>query len=184
MLSDVSGAGNNWAHGHHFYGPQYRDSILELVRCEAEQCDSLQAFLLLHSLGGGTGSGLGSYLLGALEDTYPEISRVTVSLFPSHDDDVVTSPYNAMLALDQLVEHADVALPIENQALVDIVNLVDAQLQRSAASATAAASLNLLGPGAILVLSLRRDTCRCSAVMCACCCALHKRACILCLLTL
>lgn len=67
MLSDVSGAGNNWAHGHHFYGPQYGDHIMDLVRMEAEQCDSLQGFLLLHSLGGGTGSGLGSYLLGKLE---------------------------------------------------------------------------------------------------------------------
>ena len=67
MLTDVSGAGNNWAHGHHYYGPQYGDSIMELVRMEAEQCDSLQGALLLHSLGGGTGSGLGSYLLGKLE---------------------------------------------------------------------------------------------------------------------
>jgi tubulin epsilon len=67
MLTDVSGAGNNWAHGFHAYGPQYRDSIMELVRMEAEQCESLQGFLLMHSLGGGTGSGLGSYLLSVLE---------------------------------------------------------------------------------------------------------------------
>ena len=67
MLTDVSGAGNNWAHGFHFYGPRYREDIMEVVRCEAEACDSLQGFLLMHSLGGGTGSGLGSYLLGVLE---------------------------------------------------------------------------------------------------------------------
>ena len=67
MLTDVSGAGNNWAHGFHMYGPQYHDQIMELIRTEAEQCDSLQGFLLTHSLGGGTGSGLGSYLLGVLE---------------------------------------------------------------------------------------------------------------------
>lgn len=67
LLTDVSGAGNNWAHGHHHYGPQYGDSIMDLFRMEAEQCDSLQGALLLHSLGGGTGSGLGSYLLGKLE---------------------------------------------------------------------------------------------------------------------
>lgn len=33
---------------------------------QAEACDSLQGFLLLHSLSGGTGSGLGSYLLEQL----------------------------------------------------------------------------------------------------------------------
>ena len=77
MLTDVSGAGNNWAHGFHFYGPQYREDIMELVRTEAEQCDSLQGFLLMHSLGGGTGSGLGSYLLGVLE------VRATLTVAPT-----------------------------------------------------------------------------------------------------
>jgi hypothetical protein len=67
LLYDVSGAGNNWAHGHHGYGPQYRDALLGRIRSAAEAADSLQGFLLLHSLGGGTGSGLGTYLLGLLE---------------------------------------------------------------------------------------------------------------------
>jgi tubulin epsilon len=67
MLYDVSGAGNNWAHGHHAYGRQYGARILDLLRTEAEQCDSLQGILLMHSLGGGTGSGLGTFLLSCLE---------------------------------------------------------------------------------------------------------------------
>ena len=45
---------------------QYRDQILEKIRCTVEACDSLQSFLLLHSLGGGTGSGLGTYILELL----------------------------------------------------------------------------------------------------------------------
>ena len=39
------------------------------MRREAESCDSLQGFLLMHSIGGGTGSGLGTYLLSVLEVT-------------------------------------------------------------------------------------------------------------------
>ena len=66
LVYDVSGAGNNWAHGHHGYGPAYRDVLSEQLRRAAEACDSLQSFLLLHSLGGGTGSGLGTYILGML----------------------------------------------------------------------------------------------------------------------
>lgn len=31
-INDVSGAGNNWAHGHEVYGPQYEESIMETVR--------------------------------------------------------------------------------------------------------------------------------------------------------
>jgi tubulin epsilon len=67
LVYDVSGAGNNWAHGHHGYGPQYREQLMEKLRRTAEGCDSLQSFLLLHSLGGGTGSGLGTYILGLLQ---------------------------------------------------------------------------------------------------------------------
>lgn len=69
LLTDVSGSGNNWAHGHHLYGPQYAEQLLESIRRPAEECDSLQSFLLLHSLGGGTGSGLGCYILRLLEVT-------------------------------------------------------------------------------------------------------------------
>lgn len=42
-------------------------------------------------------------------------------MFPSSDDDVVTSPYNSMLAAAKLVEYADCVLPIENEALIRLV---------------------------------------------------------------
>ncbi|KAG2495742.1 hypothetical protein HYH03_006339 [Edaphochlamys debaryana] len=122
LVSDVSGAGNNWAHGHHCYGPQYHDAILDKIRLTTEDCDSLQSFMLLHSLGGGTGSGVGTYIVQMLADEFPGVFRFTGSVFPSEEDDVVTSPYNALLALHTLVEAADCVLPIENQALIEIVN--------------------------------------------------------------
>ena len=52
FLSDVSGSGNNWAHGHEVYGPQYEEELRELIRHPVEECDSLQSFFLMHSLGG------------------------------------------------------------------------------------------------------------------------------------
>ena len=103
LVTDVSGAGNNFAHGHFYYGPRYGEGVLEAVRAAAEACDSLQSFFLMHSLGGGTGSGLGTYLLGLLEDQFPETHRFVAAVFPSPDDDVVTSPYNSMLALHQVL---------------------------------------------------------------------------------
>lgn len=53
-----SGAGNNWAKGHYTEGAELVDSVLDIVRKEAEGCDCLQGFQLTHSLGGGTGSGM------------------------------------------------------------------------------------------------------------------------------
>ncbi|CAH1785919.1 unnamed protein product [Owenia fusiformis] len=124
LISDVSGSGNNWAVGHKMYGPQYREAILESVRRAAEACDCLQCFFILHSMGGGTGSGVGTYILDLLEEEYPEIYRFVTAIYPSADDDVITSPYNSVLAMHQLTENADCVLPIENQALIDIVNKV------------------------------------------------------------
>ena len=102
------------------YGPQYHDRIYEAVRQATELCDSLQSFFFIHSLGGGTGSGLGTYILKMLEDDFQDVYRFTTAVIPSRNDDVVTSPYNSMLSLNELARHADCVLPIENQALMDI----------------------------------------------------------------
>jgi tubulin beta len=37
-----SGAGNNWAKGHYTEGAELIDSVLDVVRKEAENCDCLQ----------------------------------------------------------------------------------------------------------------------------------------------
>jgi tubulin epsilon len=41
--------------------------------------------------------------------------RFVTSVYPSVDDDVITSPYNSVLAMRELTEHADCVLPVENQ---------------------------------------------------------------------
>jgi hypothetical protein len=43
---------------------------LDTADREAEYCDSLEGFTLCHSIAGGTGSGMGSYLLEMLADKY------------------------------------------------------------------------------------------------------------------
>lgn len=63
------------AHGYCEYGPKYGDAILERVRTALEACESPQSFFVLHSMGGGTGSGLGTYILGQLHDAFPELYR-------------------------------------------------------------------------------------------------------------
>jgi len=44
-----TGAGNNWAKGHYTEGAELIDSVLDVVRKEAESCDCLQGFQLTHS---------------------------------------------------------------------------------------------------------------------------------------
>nr|AAH55146.1 Tubulin, epsilon 1 [Danio rerio] len=124
LISDVSGSGNNWAVGHHTYGLAYREQIVDQVRKAAEHCDCLQCFFLIHSMGGGTGSGLGTFVLKLLEEEFPEVYRIVTSVYPTAEDDVITSPYNSVLAMKELTEHADCVLPVDNQSLVDIVGKI------------------------------------------------------------
>merc|ERR1719271_1902831 len=44
-----TGAGNNWAKGHYTEGAELIDSVLDVVRKEAESCDCLQGFQLVEN---------------------------------------------------------------------------------------------------------------------------------------
>ncbi len=44
--------------------------------------------------------------------------RFVTAVYPSLDDDVITSPYNSVLAMRQLTDNADCVLPVENQVKI------------------------------------------------------------------
>jgi len=116
-----TGAGNNWAKGHYTEGAELIDSVLDVVRKEAEGCDCLQGFQLCHSLGGGTGAGMGTLLISKVREEYPDRIMETFSIIPSPKvSDTVVEPYNAVLSFHQLVENADECFLLDNEALYDI----------------------------------------------------------------
>ncbi|KAL7078991.1 hypothetical protein ACQ4LE_001458 [Meloidogyne hapla] len=116
-----SGAGNNWAKGHYTEGAELVDNVLDVVRKEAEGCDCLQGFQLTHSLGGGTGSGMGTLLISKIREEYPDRIMSSFSVVPSPKvSDTVVEPYNATLSVHQLVENTDETYCIDNEALYDI----------------------------------------------------------------
>ncbi|XP_062297285.1 tubulin, beta 6 class V isoform X8 [Scomber scombrus] len=118
-----TGAGNNWAKGHYTEGAELVDSVLDIVRKECEHCDCLQGFQLTHSLGGGTGSGMGTLLISKIREEYPDRIMNTFSVMPSPKvSDTVVEPYNATLSVHQLVENTDETYCIDNEALYDIGN--------------------------------------------------------------
>lgn len=116
-----SSAGNVWAKGHYTEGAELVDSVLDIVRREAEGCDSLQGFQITHSLGGGTGSGMGTLLISKIREEFPDRMMATFSVVPSPKvSDTVVEPYNATLSVHQLVENSDETFCIDNEALYDI----------------------------------------------------------------
>ncbi|CAK5079524.1 unnamed protein product [Meloidogyne enterolobii] len=114
-------AGNNWAKGHYTEGAELIENFMEVVRKEAEGCDCLQGFQMIHSLGGGTGSGLGTLLLSKLKDVFHNRIMSSFSVLPSPKvSDVVVESYNAMLSFNQLIENTHSTYCIDNEALFDI----------------------------------------------------------------
>merc|ERR1711994_822687 len=120
-----SGAGNNWAKGHYTEGAELVDQVMDLIRKESEKADSTQGYQLFHSLGGGTGSGMGTLLLLKIRDAYPDKITCTYSVFPSPKvSDTVVEPYNAVLSSHQLLENSDETFIVDNEALYNIMHNV------------------------------------------------------------
>merc|ERR1719162_2031301 len=121
MCFGASGAGNNWAKGHYTEGAELIDEAVDIIRRETEACDCPQGFQLTQSIGGGTGSGMGTLLLLKIRDNYPDRITATFSVYPSPKvSDVVVEPYNATLSIHQLLENSDETFVIDNEALFSI----------------------------------------------------------------
>ncbi|KAK6152881.1 hypothetical protein DH2020_012520 [Rehmannia glutinosa] len=81
----------------------------------------LQGFLVFHAIGGGIGSGLGSLLLERLSVDYGEKSKLGFTIYPSPQVSIaVVEPYNSVLSTHSLLEHTDVAVLLDNEAIYDI----------------------------------------------------------------
>ena len=102
------GAGNNWAMGYSM-AEHVQEELMEMIDREADGSESLEGFLVCHSIAGGTGSGMGSFLLERLNDHFPKKLIQTYSVFPNQADssDVVVQPYNSLLTLKRLTLNAD-----------------------------------------------------------------------------
>lgn len=155
VSKDGGGAGNNWASGYR-QGSEHEDYVMEMIDREADGSDSLEGFVLAHSIAGGTGSGMGSFLLERLNDHFPKKLIQTYSVFPNwdHSPDVVVQPYNSVLALKRLTLNADCVVVLDNTALnriaVDRLKLSNPtvnQLNSLVSTVMAASTTTLRYPG-------------------------------------
>ena len=83
MLSGKEDAANNYARGHYTTGREMIDVTMDKIKRVAEQCPSLQGFLLFHSFGGGTGSGFASVIMERLTMEYGKKSKLNFSIYPA-----------------------------------------------------------------------------------------------------
>ena len=76
---------------------------------------------MFNAVGGGTGSGLGSLLLERLSVDYGKKSKLGFTVYPSPQvSTAVVEPYNSVLSTHSLLEHTDVSVMLDNEAVYDI----------------------------------------------------------------
>lgn len=120
LILEEGGAGNKWSSGYD-YGTQHYEAISDAIRREAEVTDSLEGFILCHSIAGGTGSGLGSCLLEHLSDDFKKSTLMNYAVFPEKEGvDVVVEPFNSILSLKRLTQFSDAVVILDNASLFSI----------------------------------------------------------------
>ncbi|XP_026855081.2 tubulin gamma chain-like isoform X2 [Electrophorus electricus] len=108
------GCGSNWAYGYH--GGQSRGEsgllarTMEAVRKEATRQDYYGGTVLLHSLSGGTGSGLGSKMCEEICEEFPVHHILTVSVVPHQSGESPLQYYNTLLSLASMHRSGTVIL--------------------------------------------------------------------------
>ncbi|CAM8933800.1 unnamed protein product [Rhodiola kirilowii] len=120
LISGKEDAASNFARGYKI-GQEIVDLCLDKISKLADKCNELQGFLVYSAVGGGTGSGLGSFLLEQLTKNYEKKSKLVFTVYPSNQFSTsVVEPYNSVLATHTLLQHADLNFVIDNEAIYDI----------------------------------------------------------------
>lgn len=95
--------------------------IMDSLRKEAEMCDNFLGLEMNFSLGGGTGSGIGSLLLSKLQDEFPSKMLAVYPVLSStkkfkHQQEFI----NTIISFAKLIDGCDIAICLDNEALHNI----------------------------------------------------------------
>jgi tubulin alpha len=114
-------AANNFARGHYTVGKDIIDRVNDRMRKLIDNCENLQGFIIAHSVGGGTGSGLGALILERMAIDYRKKSKLGFELYPSPQlSTAIVEPYNALLTTHWLLDHTEVSILLDNEAIYDL----------------------------------------------------------------
>merc|ERR1719356_828324 len=121
LLKGKEDAANNFARGHYTVGKECMDIVNDRIRKLVDNSDNVQGFIVNHSVGGGTGSGMGMLILERLAVDYRKKSKIGFEIYPSPNiSTCIVEPYNGLLSTHWLLDHTDVSLVLDNEALYEI----------------------------------------------------------------
>eukprot|EP00494_Astrolonche_serrata_P031563 UN31832 len=97
------------------------DVVNDRIRKMVDNSENVQGFVVHHSVGGGTGSGLGMLILERIAVDFRKKSKIGFEIYPSPTiSTCIVEPYNGLLSTHWLLDHTDVSLILDNEALYEI----------------------------------------------------------------
>ncbi|SBT71118.1 delta tubulin, putative [Plasmodium malariae] len=113
----LNGSGNNWSYGFNVHAKNICEHFINLVNKEFEKNDmkeSIDNILLFHSLAGGSGSGISSYISYMLKDEFPKINLFNICVLPYMFGEISVQSLNSILCLSSLYDVSDCLILFEN----------------------------------------------------------------------
>lgn len=83
MICGKEDAASNYAAGFYGVGKKLTSTVMDQLARLAEDCNSLQGIALFRSIGGGTGSGMGSRIIESIKNTYPNKTIIDFNVYSS-----------------------------------------------------------------------------------------------------
>jgi len=121
LLNGKEDAANNFARGHYTVGKEILDTVNDRLRKLVDNSENVQGFIMNHAVGGGTGSGLGALILERIAVDYRKKSKIGFEIYPAPNiSTCIVEPYNAMLSTHWLLDHTEVSVVLDNEAIYDI----------------------------------------------------------------
>lgn len=121
LISCKEDSANIYGRAYCTLGKDIIDLSIERIRKQADDCSSLQGFIIYGSAAGGTGSGLGALLLERLNVEYDQKSKIGVHIYPSPMvSNTLVEPYNCIFSTHNQLKHTNISFLLDNEAIYDI----------------------------------------------------------------
>ena len=125
ILTNTSGRGSNWALGHSLTFKEYKKETNINIDCFEklnnflEKCDFVNKILVIHSLGGGTGSGVGTRMIEMLYDSYPKIDLISCPVFGFNVEKTTLSQFNTFFSIGTVYPIVSKIIRLDNEFITN-----------------------------------------------------------------
>ena len=129
IITNNYGRGNNWALGHSLNFKEFRtenninEKSYEYLKNYMEKCDFLDKIIVVHSLNGGTGSGVGTRQIEMIKDDFNKIKIFSCPVFGYNIENTCLSQFNCFFTISSIYDVVDGIIKLDNENIVSNKNM-------------------------------------------------------------